>query len=113
MPRKSSPRNGFSGFFSLPYCSLRLAYCCFRVLRNHLRTSRALLAGSVSLAGAAKRSGCSHQYEENSVREVPERMNGGAVRDERSPLNEAMDCGPSRLAVVASPDQGRGAHLDE
>jgi hypothetical protein len=60
---------------------------------NHLSTRRARLAGSVSLAGAAKRSGCSHQYEENSVRETLERMKGGAVREERSPLKEAMDWG--------------------
>jgi hypothetical protein len=35
--------------------------------------------------------GCSHQYAEYSVREVVERMNGGAVREERSPLKDAMD----------------------
>lgn len=61
MPRNSSPRNGFSGFFSLPNCSLRLAYCCLSVERNHLRTRRARLAGSDSVAGAAKSGGCSHQ----------------------------------------------------
>jgi len=47
--------------------------------------------GSASLAGAAKRAGCSHQYDENSVRLVEERMKGGAVRLARSPLNDAMD----------------------
>jgi hypothetical protein len=61
------------------------------VLRNHFSTSRALLAGSGSRAGATNSAGCSHQYAEYSVREVVERMNGGAVRDERSPLKEAMD----------------------
>lgn len=35
--------------------------------------------------------GCSAQYEENSVNDVDDRMNGGAVNDDRSPLNEAMD----------------------
>lgn len=92
LPRKSSPKKGLRGFFSLPYCSLRLAYCCFNVVKNHLRTRSALFAGSDSLAGAAKTGGCSHQYELNSVKLVPERMKGGAVRLARSPLKEAMDC---------------------
>ena len=35
--------------------------------------------------------GCSVQYAENSVREVVPRMNGGAVKDERSPLKDAID----------------------
>lgn len=35
--------------------------------------------------------GCSVQYAENSVRDVVPRMNGGAVMDERSPLNDAID----------------------
>lgn len=56
-----------------------------------MSTSRALLAGSCSLAGAAKTLGCSHQYELNSVRLVEDRIKGGAVREARSPLNEAMD----------------------
>ena len=75
----------------MPYCSLRLAYCCFSVVMNHLTTSSARLAGSFSLLGATKTEGCSHQYELNSVRLVEERMKGGAVSDERSPLKEAMD----------------------
>jgi len=90
-PKNSSPRNGLRGFFSFPYCSLRLAYCCLRVVKNHLSTSKALLAGSSSLAGAIKTLGCSHQYELNSVRLVDERIKGGAVREARSPLNEAID----------------------
>jgi hypothetical protein len=90
-PRKSSPRNGFRGFFSLPYCSLRLAYCCFSVVKNHLSTRRARFAGSGSLDGATNTEGCSHQYELNSVRLVDERMKGGAVRLERSPLKDAID----------------------
>jgi hypothetical protein len=75
----------------LPYCSLRLAYCCFKVVRNHLSTRSARFAASASLAGAAKTEGCSHQYELNSVRLVDERMKGGAVRLERSPLKDAID----------------------
>ena len=89
--KNSSPRNGLSGFFSEPSFSFLLLYCCFRVLKNHLRTSRARLAGSFSDAGATKSEGCSLQYEENSVKDVVLRMKGGAVRDERSPLNEAID----------------------
>ena len=60
-PKKSSPKNGFRGFFSEPSTSLRLQYCCLRVLKNHFRTSRARLAGSFSRAGATKRDGCSAQ----------------------------------------------------
>lgn len=61
LPRKSSPRNGFNGFFSLPSFSFLLLYCCLRVLRNHLSTSRARLAGSGSDAGATNSDGCSVQ----------------------------------------------------
>jgi hypothetical protein len=43
------------------------------------------------LAGALKTPGCSHQYELNSVRLVEDRMKGGAVSEDRSPLKEAMD----------------------
>lgn len=91
LPRKSSPRNGLSGFFSLPNFSLRLQYCWRRVLKNHLRTARALFSGSVSLAGATNKDGCSAQYAEYSVKEVEERINGGAVNEERSPEKEAID----------------------
>lgn len=90
-PRKSSPRNGFSGFFSDPNLSFLLLYDCFNVLRNHFKTSRARFAGSCSEAGATKMDGCSVQYAENSVRDVVPRMNGGAVIDERSPLKDAID----------------------
>lgn len=38
-----------------------------------------------------KSEGCSAQYAEYSTREVLERMKGGAVREERSPLKDAMD----------------------
>lgn len=91
LPKNSSPRKGLSGFFSLPYCSLRLAYCCFSVVKNHFSTKSARFAASGSCAGAAKTEGCSHQYELNSVKLVDERMKGGAVRLERSPLKEAID----------------------
>jgi hypothetical protein len=79
------------GFFSLPNWSLRLAYWCLRVERNHLRTSMARLAGSDSAAGAVRTGGWVAQYAENSVSDWDERMKGGAVREERSPLKEAMD----------------------
>lgn len=49
------------------------------------------MTGSASFAGAANTVGCSAQYELNSVRLVDERMKGGAVSEERSPLKEAMD----------------------
>lgn len=48
---------------------------------------------SCSEAGATKTEGISAQYAENSVSEVVDRMKAGAVRDERSPLKEAIDCG--------------------
>lgn len=47
---------------------------------------------SASEAGATKTEGISAQYAENSVSEVVDRMKAGAVRDERSPLKEAIDC---------------------
>lgn len=95
----SSPRKGFRGFFSLPYCSLLLAYCCFRVVKNHFNTRSALLAASGSFAGAAKMVGCSAQYELNSVRLVEERMKGGAVKLARSPLKDAIDWKGSRSVI--------------
>lgn len=61
LPKNSSPRNGFRGFFSLPSFSLLLEYCCLSVLRNHLRTRSARFSGSGSRAGATKRDGCSVQ----------------------------------------------------
>lgn len=38
------------------------------------------------------------QYEENSVRDWDDKMNGGAVRDERSPLKEAIDLIGNRVS---------------
>ena len=62
------------------------------MLRNHFRTSIERLVGSGSEAGATNMDGCSVQYAENSVSDVVPRINGGAVMEERSPLNDAMDC---------------------
>lgn len=93
LPTKSSPRKGLSGFFSLPSFSLRLQYCWCRVVRNHLRTRRARFSGSASLAGATKTAGCSAQYAEYSVSEVEDKIKGGAVSEERSPVKEAIDWG--------------------
>lgn len=91
LPKKISPRNGFNGFFSLPNFSFLLLYCCLRVLRNHLSTSRARFSGFGSDAGATNSDGCSVQYAEYSTSEVVDRMNGGAVMEDRSPLKEAID----------------------
>ncbi len=60
-------------------------------MRNHFNTSSARFAGSCSKAGATKMDGCSVQYAENSVRDVVPRMNGGAVKEDRSPLKDAID----------------------
>ena len=90
-PKNSSPKKGFKGFFSFPNFSLRLAYCCLSVDKNHFNTRSARFLGSCSFAGATKRAGCSAQYELNSTNEVEERINGGAVRDDKSPENDAMD----------------------
>ena len=35
--------------------------------------------------------GCSAQYDEYSTSDVDERMKGGAVKDDKSPENEAID----------------------
>jgi hypothetical protein len=91
LPMNNSPRNGFRGFFSFPNFSLRLAYCCFRVLKNHFKTNNARFLGSFSRAGATKIEGCSAQYDENSVNEVEERMKGGAVNEDKSPEKDAID----------------------
>lgn len=70
------------------------------MLRNHFNTNSARFSGSGSLAGATNRHGCSAQYAENSTIDWEERRKGGAVRDARSPLNEASDC---RTLSVTSP----------
>jgi hypothetical protein len=91
LPMNSSPKNGFRGFFSFPNFSLRLAYCCFSVVKNHFRTSKARFLGSCSKAGATKMEGCSAQYDENSVNEVEDRIKGGAVNEDKSPEKDAID----------------------
>jgi hypothetical protein len=90
-PRNNSPKKGLRGFFSFPYFSLRLAYCCFNVVKNHFNTNKARFWGSFSLAGATKMDGCSPQYEENSTSDVEDRIKGGAVNEDRSPENDAID----------------------
>lgn len=73
-----------------------------------MSTDNARLEASDSCEGATKREGCSAQYAGNSVNEVVDRMKGGAVKEERSPLNVAIVC--HRLDIskwfhVASLDQ--------
>lgn len=49
-------------------------YCPFSVAMNHFRTRSTRSCGVAPAEIAAKRSGCSHQYAGNSVRETGERM---------------------------------------
>ena len=91
LPRNNSPRNGLRGFFSDPSFSDREQYCCLRVLSSHFVTKRDRLAGSGSRVGAMNRGVFSVQYAENSTRDWVLRMKAGAVRDDRSPLKEAID----------------------
>jgi hypothetical protein len=58
---------------------------------NHLSTLRALSSSVFPSEMAAKRPGRSHQYAGNSVRETGERMNGGAVKEDKSPEKDAID----------------------
>ena len=58
---------------------------------NHLRTNNARFAGSSSWAGATKILGCSAQCVEYSTNDFVERINGGAVKDDKSPLKDAID----------------------
>lgn len=48
-------------------------------------------SGTVNLFGAINKSGCSAQYCEYSTSEVGDKMNGGAVNEDKSPLNDAID----------------------
>lgn len=64
-----------------------------------MSTRRDRLAGSGSWVGATNIDGCSAQYALNSVKEVVLRMKAGAVKEERSPLNDAIDC---RMSVQAN-----------
>lgn len=41
--------------------------------------------------GSTKRSGCSPQYCVYSTKDVGDKMNGGAVKEDKSPLKEAID----------------------
>jgi hypothetical protein len=64
---------------------------------------------SASEAGATRTEGISAQYAENSVSEVVDRMKAGAVRDERSPLKEAIDCVGASVDQVNKDGRGEGA----
>lgn len=46
---------------------------------------------TVNLLGAMNKSGCSAQYWEYSTSEVGDNINGGAVSEDKSPLNDAID----------------------
>jgi hypothetical protein len=110
-PRQGLGRSSKTHFFSEPIVSLREVYWPLRVLMNHLRTRRARSSGVAPAAITAKSSGRSHQYATdrawmesedrfskrtldgapgNSVKDTGERMNGGAVSEERSPEKAAM-----------------------
>lgn len=41
--------------------------------------------------GSINKFGCSDQYWEYSTSDVGDKINGGAVNDDKSPLNEAID----------------------
>ena len=57
--------------------------------------------------------GCSVQYAENSVRDVVPRMNGGAVKDERSPLKDAIDYKLDTISESARLRSGGNAYFQE
>ena len=57
--------------------------------------------------------GCSVQYAENSVREVVPRMKGGAVKDERSPLKDAIDYKVDTISESARPRSGSIAYFQK
>jgi hypothetical protein len=57
--------------------------------------------------------GCSVQYEENSVRDLVERMKAGAVMVERSPLKVAMDCESVSILVVLLKHDSTFRKLDQ
>ena len=92
-----------SGFFSDPIVSLLEQYCDLNVEINHFVTAIILfnaIASSSDLSapsvsnkklGSISKSGCSLQYCEYSDNEVGDKMNGGAVNEDKSPLNEAID----------------------
>lgn len=58
--------------------------------------------------GARNKSGCSPQYCEYSESEVGDKMNGGAVNVERSPLNDVIDFrNDVQVEELAYPDMAR------
>lgn len=59
-------------------------------MRNHVNTRSARFAGKASCAGATNRDGCSDQYAGYSANDVVDKIKGGAVKEERSPLNDAI-----------------------
>lgn len=81
--------------------SLREQYCERKVRMNHLVTAIMRFTANAACSslvvplpmafGAIKRSGCSPQYCEYSTKEVGDKMKGGAVNDDKSPLYEAID----------------------
>ena len=70
---------------------------------NHLVTAMILLSAIASTSsleasgvcckkfGSTNKSGCSAQYCEYSLKEVGDKMKGGAVKEDKSPLNSAID----------------------
>lgn len=107
LPTNTSPRKGFNGFFSDPIDSLREQYCERSVEMKYLVTAitRRRVGSDVNeapvadesieslliLLAATNKSGCSPQYCENSHNDVLDKIKGGAVNDDKSPLNEAID----------------------
>lgn len=60
-------------------------------------------SGEASFVGAMKSGVFSVQYAENSTRDWVDRIKAGAVRDARSPLNDAIDYILSALFSVVMP----------
>jgi hypothetical protein len=85
-------------------------YCPFNVQINHLNTFSIRSCSVRPVEMSANSSGRSPQYAGNSVRDVGERMNGGAVMEDKSPVIEARDC---EGELVGELDIGQGTYLDE
>ena len=88
-PRKSSPRKGLKGF--LPPSLSFLPIIRGKVLRNHWRTSKARCSGSLPRVGETKSDGRSSHVPENSMMDIGDSKNGGAVMVDKSPLKFVMD----------------------
>lgn len=86
-------------------------YCPFKVQMNHLNTFSIRSCSVRPCAMSANNSGRSPQYAGNSVSEVGDKMNGGAVIEERSPVMEARDCGKREQGQTA--DESGRTYLDE